>query len=72
MDAESGETLASLVSVLHSDHDILDRSPGRAVAEQSAWLATGCILAMFDISKAVDREGAAIEPSGRYTSGLTR
>ncbi|KZP29761.1 cytochrome P450 [Athelia psychrophila] len=46
--------------------------PGRAVAEQSAWLAAGSILAMFDISKAVDREGAIIEPSGRYTSGLTR
>ncbi|KZP29750.1 cytochrome P450 [Athelia psychrophila] len=46
--------------------------PGRHLAEKSAWLAAVSILAMFRISKAVDEDGAIIEPSGRYTSGMTR
>ncbi|KAF7975968.1 hypothetical protein HWV62_8106 [Athelia sp. TMB] len=46
--------------------------PGRALAEQSAWLAAGCILTMFEISKVIDATGTPIQPSGRYKSGFTR
>ncbi|KAF7977292.1 hypothetical protein HWV62_4259 [Athelia sp. TMB] len=46
--------------------------PGRALAEQSAWLAAACILSLFDITKAIDHNGEIIEPSGRYIAGLTR
>ena len=47
-------------------------SPGRALGESSAWLAAGSILAMFHLSKATDHNGVAVEPSGRYISGLVR
>ncbi|KZP06781.1 cytochrome P450 [Athelia psychrophila] len=46
--------------------------PGRSLAEQFTWLMAACILATFDISKAVDRDGNVIEPSGRYIMGLAR
>ncbi|KZP30494.1 cytochrome P450 [Athelia psychrophila] len=46
--------------------------PGRGLAEKSAWLTCGSILAAFHLSKATDAKGATIEPSARYLSGLTR
>ena len=46
--------------------------PGREFAEASIWLAAACMLALFDISKATDRWGKEITPSGEYTSGFVR
>ncbi|KAF7979326.1 hypothetical protein HWV62_42735 [Athelia sp. TMB] len=46
--------------------------PGRPLAEHLAWLSAASILALFDLSKAVDHEGKVVEPSGRYTSGVLR
>ncbi|KZP02374.1 cytochrome P450, partial [Athelia psychrophila] len=42
--------------------------PGRGLAEKSAWLTCGSILAAFHLSKATDAKGATIEPSARYLS----
>ncbi|KAF7968068.1 hypothetical protein HWV62_32053 [Athelia sp. TMB] len=44
--------------------------PGRPLAEHLAWLSAASILALFDLSKVVDRDGKVVEPSGRYTSGV--
>lgn len=34
------------------------------------WVAIAPILACLNIRKAVDEQGAVIEPSGEYTSGI--
>ncbi|KAG7447374.1 cytochrome P450 [Guyanagaster necrorhizus] len=44
--------------------------PGQEMAEASMWMSIASILAVFDITKAVDDKGNAIEPSGEFTSGL--
>ncbi|KAJ7486676.1 cytochrome P450 [Mycena latifolia] len=44
--------------------------PGRDMAQWSVWICAASILAMFNISKSVDKAGVPIEPSGEYTSGL--
>ncbi|KAJ7486679.1 cytochrome P450, partial [Mycena latifolia] len=45
-------------------------SPGRDMAQWSVWICAASILAMFNISKSVDKAGVPIEPSGEYTSGF--
>ncbi|THH16045.1 hypothetical protein EW146_g4546 [Bondarzewia mesenterica] len=44
--------------------------PGRYMARGSIWIAIVSILATLDISKAVDKDGKAIEPTDEYSSGL--
>ncbi|TFK33723.1 cytochrome P450 [Crucibulum laeve] len=43
--------------------------PGRHVAQSTLWLAAGCILAYFDLRKAVDSNGIEIEPNREYSVG---
>lgn len=47
-------------------------SPGQHMARASIWITAGSILTMFNIGKAVDQNGEVIEPSGAYSSGLSR
>ncbi|KAJ7111231.1 cytochrome P450 [Mycena epipterygia] len=44
--------------------------PGRHMALSSIWITLACMLATFNIEKAVDDEGHVIEPSYEYVSGL--
>lgn len=44
--------------------------PGRFMARASVWIAVACMLATFDVSKAVDENGNPIEPKDEYTSGI--
>lgn len=44
--------------------------PGRHMAYESLWIAIASIVATFDITKAVDEHGQAIEPSEDYTDGF--
>ncbi|KAF5345745.1 hypothetical protein D9758_011875 [Tetrapyrgos nigripes] len=44
--------------------------PGNEMALSSIWIAITCILACFDVTKAVDEDGKVVEPSGEYTSGM--
>ncbi|THH17674.1 hypothetical protein EW146_g3176 [Bondarzewia mesenterica] len=44
--------------------------PGRFMARASVWIAIASVLAVFDISKAVDENGKEIEPVDEYTSGI--
>ncbi|KAJ7434468.1 cytochrome P450 [Mycena latifolia] len=44
--------------------------PGRHLATSSVWITVVSILATFDINKAVDDMGDAIEPTGEYTSAI--
>ncbi|KAF5333831.1 hypothetical protein D9758_017428 [Tetrapyrgos nigripes] len=43
---------------------------GRELGVASIWISIACILACFDVTKAVDEDGNVIEPSGEYTSGF--
>lgn len=40
--------------------------PGRFMAYESMWLAIASILAMFDIDKAVGKDGQPVTPSEDY------
>lgn len=40
------------------------------MARESVWLAMACILAMFDISKAVGEDGKEIELADNCVPGL--
>jgi hypothetical protein len=40
------------------------------MAFSSVWIAVASIIAVFDITKAVDENGNAIEPSHEYSSAL--
>ncbi|KAF7789967.1 hypothetical protein EIP86_000915 [Pleurotus ostreatoroseus] len=44
--------------------------PGRHLARASVWMSVASVLATFDIQKAVDEAGNAIEPRIEYTAGL--
>ncbi|KAJ7454160.1 cytochrome P450, partial [Mycena latifolia] len=44
--------------------------PGRYLATSSVWITVVSMLAAFDINKAVDDMGNAIEPTGEYISAL--
>ncbi|EKM54951.1 uncharacterized protein PHACADRAFT_142748 [Phanerochaete carnosa HHB-10118-sp] len=44
--------------------------PGRHMAYESLWIAVASVVAAFDITKAVDADGAIVEPSGEYTDGF--
>ncbi|KAJ6475954.1 cytochrome P450 [Mycena vitilis] len=44
--------------------------PGRDMAQWSIWITVASILATFNITKSRDNEGAPIEPTGEYTSGM--
>lgn len=46
--------------------------PGRYFAKDVMWLTIASLLAAFTIEKPTDESGKAVEPSGEYTSGLTR
>ncbi|KAH9886918.1 cytochrome P450 [Cubamyces lactineus] len=45
--------------------------PGQAFAQASIWLAVANIIALFDISKATDRDGNVITPPAEFISGFT-
>ncbi|GBE89499.1 Multifunctional cytochrome P450 monooxygenase af510 [Sparassis crispa] len=42
--------------------------PGRYFADNSAWIVAATVLATFDICKAVDKDGKAIEPDVVFTT----
>ena len=42
--------------------------PGNHIAISTIWIAAASILTTFNISKCVDKDGRAIEPSCEYTS----
>ena len=44
--------------------------PGRYFSSASVWFAIVSILAVFDITKAKDKNGSTIEPSAETTTGL--
>ncbi|SJL08658.1 related to cytochrome P450 CYP2 subfamily [Armillaria ostoyae] len=44
--------------------------PGQDMAEASMWMTIASILAVFNITKAVDDKGNVVEPSGEFTSGM--
>lgn len=44
--------------------------PGRFMAMDSMWITTACILAMFEIGRAVAHDGKDIVPAGEFRSGL--
>ena len=46
--------------------------PGYHIAFSTVWLAAAVILATFNLSKAVDKDGRVIEPSGEYSTGMVR
>ncbi|KAH9476887.1 Cytochrome P450 monooxygenase 98 [Psilocybe cubensis] len=46
--------------------------PGRYMAFSSVWIAIASLVAVFDISNAVDDEGNVIEPTHEYTPNLIR
>ena len=52
----------------------LSHSPTRAwrLAFNTLWIAAASVLAVYNISKAVDRDGAIIEPDAEYTDGVIR
>ena len=45
---------------------------GYHIAFSTFWLTAGSILATFNLSKAVDKDGRVIEPSSEYSTGLIR
>ncbi|KAF7358290.1 hypothetical protein MVEN_00878300 [Mycena venus] len=44
--------------------------PGRHMADLSVWLSLTCILATFDITKAIGSDGNPIQPALKYFPGL--
>ena len=46
--------------------------PGRHIIYESLWITIACILAVFDISKAMETDGTAIHPEAKFTSGFLR
>ncbi|KAJ7764381.1 cytochrome P450 [Mycena metata] len=44
--------------------------PGKHMANASVWVAIASILATFDITKAVDKDGQEIQPSYEFDSGF--
>lgn len=46
--------------------------PGNVLAISTLWLTAATILATFNLSKAVDKDGKVIEPSREYHAGLLR
>ncbi|KAF8654799.1 hypothetical protein AX16_003368 [Volvariella volvacea WC 439] len=43
---------------------------GKEIALSSVWLSITTILATLDITKAKDKDGNVIEPSGKYSTGM--
>ncbi|KAH9856147.1 cytochrome P450 [Lenzites betulinus] len=46
--------------------------PGRDFADAGVWLAMACVIALFDVGKAVDAYGHEITPPPEFTSGFVR
>ncbi|KAJ7312302.1 cytochrome P450 [Mycena albidolilacea] len=44
--------------------------PAKSMALDSLWITAACILAAFDLTKAVGDDGKVIEPTCEYVSGL--
>ncbi|KAF8960139.1 hypothetical protein BDZ97DRAFT_1834876 [Flammula alnicola] len=44
--------------------------PGRFMAASSVWIMLASILTVYDISKAIDKDGNTTEPSHDFTSSL--
>ncbi|KAF7347079.1 Cytochrome P450 [Mycena venus] len=44
--------------------------PGRHMATSSLWISIACILATFNVTKALDEHGREIEPSYEFDSGF--
>lgn len=40
------------------------------MATSAVWIAVASIIAVFDITKPLDKDGKVIEPSHEYFSGL--
>ena len=46
--------------------------PGYHIGFSTVWLTAATILATFNLSKAVDKDGRVIEPSSEYSTGMIR
>ena len=46
--------------------------PGSHIAISTIWIAAASILATFNLSKSVDKDGKVIEPSCEYLSAIIR
>jgi len=46
--------------------------PGRYMAFSQVWIAVATLLTVYDIQKAVDKDGRVIEPVHEYTSAIVR
>ena len=46
--------------------------PGNHIAISTFWLTAASILATFNLSKAVDKDGRVIEPYIEYSTGVLR
>jgi len=46
--------------------------PGNHLAISTLWLTAASVLATFNLSKSVDKDGRVIEPSREYHPGLIR
>ncbi|KAI0713249.1 cytochrome P450 [Earliella scabrosa] len=44
--------------------------PGRFMAIDSMWITIACVLAVFDIKKAIGEDGKEVTPDGEYISGF--
>jgi cytochrome P450 len=44
--------------------------PGRFMARSSMWIAIASVLAAFEISPIVDRDGVSLVPKEEYTVGV--
>jgi hypothetical protein len=60
----------ALSVVTNTDSRFFSICPGRYMAFSSVWIAVASIIAVFDITKAVDENGNVIEPSHEYSSSL--
>jgi len=53
-------------------HVHCSQCPGRFFALDNAWLAIACLLATFNITKALDQDGKEIETNIEYTKDFVR
>ena len=46
--------------------------PGNHIARSALWISAASILATFNLSKSVDKDGRVIEPSCEYNFAFSR
>jgi hypothetical protein len=69
---EEGMSLQEVAMSITLRGNITRACPGQYLALDSVWIAVASILAVFDLTKAVEDDGKVIEPRCEYFSGLAR